>query len=112
MIWTDILSHFNDIPLAPPDLLGMMEARFVRFRYRRYGLKKKNVLKNIKFQESYSRLHFGFFLGPKKIKNYKMNVTFLKLNIFPYVFFLTISTISETHESGVHHAREVRRTEE
>ena len=37
VIWADFVYHFNDIPLAPPGLLGMMEARFVRFRYRRYG---------------------------------------------------------------------------
>ena len=37
MIWADFIYHFNDTPLAPPALLGMMEARFVRFRNRRYG---------------------------------------------------------------------------
>ena len=37
MIWAGFLYHFNGIPLAPPDFLSMMEARFVRFRYRRYG---------------------------------------------------------------------------
>ena len=51
------------------------------------------------------------FFSIKKKQNGKMVVTFLKLNIFWYVFFLTISTIPETHESGLHHARETRRSE-
>ena len=55
---------FHALPLGAPGLLGMMEARFVRFRMRRYYLQKKSS-KNIEFQENYKwfSVFFPVFSG-------------------------------------------------
>ena len=42
------LWYFPALPFGAPGLLGMMKARFVRFRMRRYGF-KKILSKNIDF---------------------------------------------------------------
>ena len=61
-IWFKIfdLDHFYDLPLALQDCSGMMKARFVVFRQRRYGF-KKILSKNIVWEKSYDLLTFKDF---------------------------------------------------
>ena len=119
-----IFKIFNFIRLYLPDTCqnSLDIARFVRFRSRRVGLKKSraNFLSQLgdirKLRTYFFRKIIGFgqqmslifkegglTSAHKVSEHFQEAVTFCSGNIFRWFFLQKISTLSENHESGLHH---------